>query len=145
MATRPGGFTFVELVVVIVILGVIAAVAIPGYARYVRETRIAALNGMAGAVRSSVQLVRSRYMLRGTATSPVTMKDGTNVNVAVTVARGGIPLSSGGGIGNAVRVASFVYNAGGATGNFNFIPAITNCRVAYTAATGATTVVSGGC
>lgn len=140
------GFTLVELVSVLVILSVLTAIVIPKYATYVKEARIAALNGLAGAVRASVELVQARYAAVGTRTSPVTLADGTTVAVSTTVARGGIPLSSAGGIGNAVDVAgTFAYSPGGATGTFNFAPAIANCRVTYAAATGAATVVSTGC
>ena len=75
MRNRQQGFTLVELVVVIVILGILAAIAIPRYASYTREARIAALNGLAGAIRSSVAVVQARYVATGATTSPVTMTD----------------------------------------------------------------------
>ena len=140
------GFTLVELTVVIVMLGAIAAVAIPRYNAYVREARIAALNGLAGAVRSAVRLVQSRYVATGQTASPVTIRDGTTVAVSTAAAQRGIPLSSAGGIANAVNLTNtFTYTAGAATGQFNFSTAVTNCRVTYTAATGAATLVTTGC
>ena len=143
---RQRGLTLVELAVVIIMLGTLAAVAIPKYNAYVRETRIAALNGLAGAVRSSVRLVQSKYVARGQTTSPVTMKDGTTVAVSTAGASRGIPVSSAGGIANAVNVGgTFTYTNGGATGQFNFRTAVTNCRLTYTAATGAATLVTAGC
>ena len=132
----------------IVILGLLAAIAVPRYVSYVRDARIAALNGLAGAIRSSVELVKARYVMSGAATSPVTMQDGTTVSVRTTGASAGIPRSNAGGINNAVTLGippTFVYTAGGATGTYNFPTAIANCRVTYTAATGAVTVVTTGC
>ena len=144
--SKEGGFTLLELVVVIVILGTLGAVAIPRYHSYVRETRIAALNGLAGAVRSSVMLVQSKYVARGQNTSPVTLRDGTTVAVSTAATRRGIPLSTAGGIGNAVNVGNtFTYSAGPVTGQFDFRTPITNCRVTYTAATGAASLVITGC
>ena len=144
--SKERGFTLVELVVVIVMLGTLAAVAIPRYNSYVRETRIAALNGLAGAVRSSVMLVQARYVARGQTASPVTLADGTTVAVSTAVTRRGIPLSTAAGIPNAVNVGNtFTYNPGPATGQFDFQTPITNCRVTYTAATGAATLVTTGC
>jgi MSHA pilin protein MshA len=140
------GFTLVELTAIIVILGFMTAVLIPRYLTYVRETRISALNSLAGAVRMSVQTVRLRYMFLNTGTSPITMRDGSTVAVATApAARRGLPLSSGGGIGNALRISGFAYAAGGATGTFDFVPAVTNCRLTYTAATGAVTLTTAGC
>src|SRR5438034_10936355 len=93
MKAKQGGFTLVELVVVIVVLGILAAIAIPRYAAYTRDARLASLNGLAGAMRSSVMLTQARYMADNTGTSPVTMADGTAVTVS-TGAGGGIPLST---------------------------------------------------
>ena len=36
---RPRGFTLVELLVAVAIVGIVAAIAAPGYARHVREAR----------------------------------------------------------------------------------------------------------
>lgn len=144
MKAKQQGFTLIELVVVIVILGILAAVAIPRYVDYTTEARIAALNGLAGALRSSVALVQGRYIALNNGVTPVTLLDGTTVAVSVGAA-GGIPTTAANGIGNAVNVgtpATFIYVP--ATGVWNFPTAIANCNVTYTA-TGSVTVNSGGC
>ena len=139
MRSRQSGFTLIELVVVIVILGILAAVAIPRYASYTTEGRVAALNGLAGAIRSSVMVVQGRWTALGTNSSNVVMSDGTNVAVSTTT---GIPTLVG--IGNAVNVAgTFSYNSG--TGVYDFPTAVTNCLVNYTASSGAAAITSSGC
>jgi MSHA pilin protein MshA len=142
MKARQQGFTLVELVVVIVVLGILAAIAIPRYASYTSDARVASLNGLAGAIRSSVMMVQGRYVATGnTAAVSVTMADGTVVGTNAG-ANGGIPLSTAGGIDNAVNIGGFVYTAGAATGTFNLATAVAGCNVTYTAATGAVAVIN---
>ena len=62
---RQSGFTLIELVVVIVILGILAATAAPKFMNLQGDARISALNGLKGAVKSSISMVYSKAILKG--------------------------------------------------------------------------------
>lgn len=93
------GFTLIELVIVIVILGILAAVAIPRYVRVVSEARRASVNGMAGGLRSAVMLSKAKYMVVGDDTLATVDMDGTSVAV---MAGSGVPLGTQAGIVSAM-------------------------------------------
>ncbi|MBI5867496.1 MAG: prepilin-type N-terminal cleavage/methylation domain-containing protein [candidate division Zixibacteria bacterium] len=65
------GFTLIELVIIIVILGIIAAVAIPKYVDMVTEAKVSAAKGALGGLRSAISIYYANTALKtGTATWP---------------------------------------------------------------------------
>jgi MSHA pilin protein MshA len=60
------GFTLIELIVVIVILGIMAAVAGPKFVNLQTDARIAVMSGVEGSVRSAATLVYSKSLINGT-------------------------------------------------------------------------------
>jgi|GEM_PF-461761 len=62
MLKKNGGFTLIELVMVIVLLGILAAIAVPRYVDLQTEARLAVLDASVGAIRSAaiIQLAQTR-------------------------------------------------------------------------------------
>jgi len=62
---KANGFSMVELVVVVILMGILAATVLPRFISVSREARIASLDSIAGSMRTTISLVKLKARLQG--------------------------------------------------------------------------------
>ncbi len=62
---NEGGFTLIELIMVIVILGIMSAVAIPRFLNLADSARLSAARGVGSAMNGSIQSTHSQWLIAG--------------------------------------------------------------------------------
>jgi MSHA pilin protein MshA len=80
--TEQSGFTLIELVVVITILGILAAFAVPRFASLEGQARLAATQSLAGSVRSGASLAHALWLAQGNPASTTVTMEGSNITIA---------------------------------------------------------------
>ena len=144
---KTKGFTLIELVVVIVILGILAATAAPKFIDLTSDAKVSVMKGVEGSIESAVSMIHAKALVQGKTTG----SDDVEINGLYYAVTNGYPRAqsegdgSGGsdttsiGIIGALDIDSADFNLtegsptifqhGDATG--------TDCRLTYTDSAGA--------
>lgn len=139
-STTQRGFTLIELVVVIVILGILAAFAVPKFMGLEKQARVASVSALEGTLRSASAMAYGIALATGqTAAVGAITVNGQNIAVAygypTTASIGSLLDPSVLTINNAAN--KFTNTNGVFTLNGATTPA--NCRVTFVAARNANT------
>lgn len=131
---KQNGFTMVELVFVIVILGILAAFAIPKFADLSTKARVANINAVLGSARASAAQAKALSVANGTdtaASSNVNM-EGASVPTAY-----GYPTQAG--LISSLNLSADYNTATVGEIQLNGAPTPASCKVTYAAAAAANT------
>jgi len=153
LQSRPAaaGFTLIELIVVIVILGVLAAVALPRFTSLQGDARAAKANALAGSIRAAAVMAKSTALVKGTGCGVAVTMEGTAVtmtNCYPTADAAGIIVASNiSAVNDNVGIA---HAAGVTTIQMTGATTLATCQLTYTAPTVAdnppvVAVVTAGC
>ncbi|MBC8284695.1 MAG: prepilin-type N-terminal cleavage/methylation domain-containing protein [Nitrospinae bacterium] len=106
------GFTLIELVMVIVILGILAATAIPKFVDLSTNAETSVRDGVTGALQGAITMLHAQYLINDTAYTATLVANGVDTQGVTVSATSGTAIQAT-GIGS--NTYTWTYTAG--TGN----------------------------
>jgi len=90
MKKQQSGFTLIELIMVIVVLGILAAFALPRFANLGGDARAASIHGVEASMKSASAIAHSSFLAAGNSPTTVSMEGTNNVGI-----QNGYPSAAG--------------------------------------------------
>lgn len=85
---KQAGFTLIELIAVIVVLGILSAVALPKFVNLSGEARAAKMQGAAGAVNAAAALIHAKWLAGGSLAAGSVAYEGGSLAIGTDMVNG---------------------------------------------------------
>jgi len=147
MKTVQQGFTLIELMIVIAIIGILASVALPAYQTYTKKAKFSEVVLATGPVKTAMELCIQQANTLAVCDDGGTSNAGKVVAASLTGANNGAQVSTvalaGDGSGLITATAVAALDVGGTTQTYTLSPTVANSAVTWT--TGGTCLAGGLC